>query len=293
MSTVQVPGVDKPTTTATIIDSTTGSAARVSGHNALFATSIHQSGMDFYTAVGLNLLSPDIRRVTALGNNPDVDTGTVPEDIWSGGGLYPFMTAATSLELVSSSASDAAAGVGARTVLISGLDANYVEQSSTITLDGTTPVALPVQYLRINQMMVLTAGTSETNVGTLTLRDAGAGATRGLIPIGIGITRQAVYTVPAGHTLSIHSIFASLNRTAGVNKEVTVGFSFRSFAGVRRLTLEFSISQDVPYRHDGIPGIIMAEKTDFSIRTTATSASDVDITGAFLGVLFKNTALTL
>lgn len=254
----------------------------------LASSSVHAKGMDFYTAVGLGMLSPDVRRVTALGNNPDVDTGTVPEDIWTGGGLYPFMTDATSLELVSSSASDAAAGVGARTVLISGLDANYVEQSSVITLNGTTAVALPVQYFRINQMMVLTAGSSESNVGTLTLRDAGGGTTRGLIPASIGITRQAVFTVPAGHTLSIHSILGSLNRVTGIDKNITIGFSFRSAVGVRRLTLEFSLSSAVPYRHDGIPGIVMAEKTDFSLRTTFSDSNDVDVTGAFLGLLFKN-----
>jgi hypothetical protein len=244
--------------------------------------------IDFYTAVGLGYLSPNVRRVTALGNNPDVDSGTVPEDIWTGGGLYPFLTAATSLELVSSSASDAAAGVGARTILVSGLDADYVEQSDTVTLNGITAVALPRQYFRINQIMVASAGTSETNVGTITLRNASAGATRGLIPASGGISRQAVYTVPAGHTLSIHSIFASLNRTNAIAKDIVIGFSFRSSTGVRRLTLEFTVSNNTPYRHDGLPGIVMTEKTDFSLRTTYTGSNDVDVTGAFLGALFKN-----
>jgi hypothetical protein len=247
--------------------------------------------MDFYTAAGFGLLSPGIRRVVGLGNNPDVDTGTVPEDIWTGGGLYPFMTVATSLEIVSDSASDAAAGTGARTILLSGLDANYVEQSSILTLNGLTAVAVPIQYFRINQIMVLSAGSNETNVGLITVRDAGAGTTRGLIMIGTGISRQAVYTVPAGHTLSIHSILASLNRTTGTNN-VTIGFSFRTFTGVRRLTLEFSISDRSPYRHDGIPGITMAEKTDFSLRTTFTGGNNADVTGAFLGVLVANSILT-
>jgi len=124
------------------------------------------------------------------------------------------------------------------------------------------------------------------------LRDDGAGTTRGLISATDGFSRQAVYTVPAGHTLSIHSIFASLNRTSGVDKNITIAFSFRSSVGVRRKTLEFSISSVVPYRHDGIPGIVMVEKTDFSLRTTFTASSDVDITAAFLGILFANSVLT-
>lgn len=81
---------------------------------------------DFLQAVAYGQV-PGYRRVTALGNNPDVDSGTVPEDIWAGGGAYPWMTGATALEIVSSSANDAAAGTGARTVTINGLDINYAE----------------------------------------------------------------------------------------------------------------------------------------------------------------------
>lgn len=80
---------------------------------------------DFLIAVGLGQV-PGYRRITALGNNPDVDTAG-PEDVWSGGGLYPWMTTATALEIVSDSASDTSAGTGARTVLVNGLDANFVE----------------------------------------------------------------------------------------------------------------------------------------------------------------------
>lgn len=292
MSTISIPGIDKPTQTIGLVDGTAGTVAKVNSRNALFATEVHDSGMDFYTAVGLNMLSPNIRRVTALGNNPDVDSASVPEDIWSGGGLYPFLTAATNLEIVSSSVNDTAAGTGARTVTIFGLDASYVEISSTVTLNGTTAVAVPIQYFRINSILVITAGSLEVNDGAITVRDAGAGATRGLIPQNVSISRQAIFTVPAGHTLSIHSILGSLNRISGISKNITIGFSFRSSIGVRRLTLEFSLSNTVPYRHDGIPGIVLSEKTDVSLRATFSDTNDTDITAAFLGILFKNTVLT-
>lgn len=80
---------------------------------------------NFLQAIGFSQV-PGYRRVTALGNNPDVDTGAA-EEIWTAGGIYPFMTAATSLEIVSSSAADDSAGTGARTVLVNGLDAAYAE----------------------------------------------------------------------------------------------------------------------------------------------------------------------
>lgn len=261
------------------------------GTHALVVASsqAHDHGMDFYTAVGLGLLTPEVRRVTALGNNTDVDSGTTPEDVWSGGGAYPWMTGATSLEVVSSDAADTAAGTGARTMTISGLDTAWIEQSDVITLNGTTAVAVPKQYFRINSMVVSTAGSGETNAGTITVRDSGGGTTRGIIPLGGGISKQAIYTVPAGHTLSIHSILGSLNRSTGaLTRAITLGITFRSPAGVKRNPLEFSISNIVPYRHDGIPGIPVAEKTDVSLRVTYAEADNLDVTAAFLGILMDN-----
>jgi hypothetical protein len=256
---------------------------------AAWTTQAHAKGMDFYTAVGLGMV-PGVRRVAALGNNPDIDTGTFPETVWTGGGLYPWMTAATSLEIVSTSASDAAVGVGAITVLINGLDINYVEVAQTITLNGLTPIAIPIQLFRINNALVMTSGSTQTNVGDINIRDAGAGTVRGIIPAGYGITRQAVYTVPAGFTLSVHSILGSMVRS-GASSSATIATFFRSLAGTYRLPLEFSISDTVPYRHEGIPGIISTEKTDVALRCTFVSANNTALTAAFLGILIANTTL--
>lgn len=81
---------------------------------------------DFLQAIGFAQV-PGHRRIAALGNNPDVDTASLPEDVWSGGGAYPWMTASTALEILSSSANDASAGTGARTVIINGLSDAYAE----------------------------------------------------------------------------------------------------------------------------------------------------------------------
>lgn len=81
---------------------------------------------DFLQAIGFAQV-PGYRRIAAIGNNPDLDTATLPEEIWTGGGQYPWMTGNTALEILSSSANDASAGTGARTVSISGLDINYAE----------------------------------------------------------------------------------------------------------------------------------------------------------------------
>ena len=47
--------------------------------------------------------------------------------VWDGGGNYTFLEAAETMDVVSTSADDVAAGVGARTMIIYGLDENYIE----------------------------------------------------------------------------------------------------------------------------------------------------------------------
>ncbi len=206
--------------------------------------------------------------------------------MWSGGGLYPWMTAATSLEIVSGSANDAAAGTGARTVTIAGLDANFAEVSQTVTLNGIAAVAIPTQLYRIQSALVVTAGSGGFNAGDITIRDAGAGTTRALLPLGYGITRQSQFTVPAGFTLQIISILTCINRPSTV-RDATIASFFQTQAGVRRLPLEFSVDGN-PYRHDGVPGLMVNEKTDFGLRCTYVSAANTDLTAAWLGILRTN-----
>lgn len=72
--------------------------------------------------------------VNISGLNSDVDFGSVPEDIWEGGGVYTgFPSSAETIEVFSGSANDSSAGTGARTALLLGLDTNYNEISETIT----------------------------------------------------------------------------------------------------------------------------------------------------------------
>lgn len=228
---------------------------------------------------------PGFSRITAVGNNPDIDAG-VPEDIWSGGGLYPWMTAATSLEVVSSNAADTAAGTGARTMRIVGLDANYVEIEAVVTLNGITPVAVTPQFFRINRCDLLTAGTGTINAGTITVRDAGAGATRALIDAGFGITRQSQFTVPAGKTLAVLTYVQSVtNPTA--TRDVTLTTFARLASGVTRLAVEVSINGN-PLIYNLPSPTILPEKTDFGIRCVFASTTNIGVSAGYAGLLRTN-----
>lgn len=242
---------------------------------------------DFFLDVGYSLV-PGYRRVTALGRNTSANAG---EDIWLGSAPYTFLAAASILEVLSDNAADAAAGTGARTVLVSGLDASYVEISETVTLNGVTPVATINSYLRVNSAIVTTAGSSETNTGTITVRVTGGGTTQAVIGADDGITAQGVFSVPAGHTLQIVSSFFCFNALTASTRFATFSTRIRTNLGVVRQPFRLSIGDEPPYRHDGIPGIIVPEKNDFSWRCTFVSNANSDLTAAFLGVMHQNSVL--
>jgi hypothetical protein len=243
---------------------------------------------DFLTAVGLGLI-PGYARMAALGNNPNLTSGTVltsPQDVWPGGGVYPFLAAASLLEVVSADADDAAAGTGARTISIAALDANYVSVTVTATLNGVTPVALgTVPLLRINSVRVTSAGSTGTNEGILTVRVAGGGATVTLVPARYGWARQTVFTVPAGFSLSI------LNQYFGIvspssTKDCDMAIVQRAPNGSYVMALEVSLDGN-PFILPADPGLLIPEKFDVFHRCNRASAT-MTVNTAMLGVLRDN-----
>lgn len=227
---------------------------------------------------------PNVRRITALGNNPDI---TAQEDIWTGGGTYPWMTAATSLEIVSASANDTAAGTGARTVQIQGLDANYAEVNQTITLNGITPVAIPTPIFRINAALVVTAGSATTNVGNITIRDSGAGTARAILQAGYGISRQSQFTTPAGYTGIINTFLLSINRPTTA-RDATLSTYIKGPTTSARRTVEVCISSQPWQIHQNAISVLQ-EKTDFGITAMSVSAANTDVTAAWVGLMMLNT----
>lgn len=255
---------------------------------AAYTTHAHAMGMSHNTAVALNLV-PGARRVTALGNNPAIDTSSVPEDIYPVGGLYPWLsrTTAVNISIVSSSVNDTAAGTGCQSVTISGLDINFNEQSEVIATNGTTPVVSVKQYIRINSIAMTSSGSSNTNAGNV---DAYNGANiLARMPTGKGSPRSSNYTVPAGYTLAVNSIFIGINRPT-IKTDATIATYFGSVLGPYRLPLELSMS-DSPYRHDIDPPIMLSEKTDFILRGMYVSQSGSDLQGAWNGILYQNSVI--
>jgi hypothetical protein len=247
---------------------------------------------DYGTAVGVGIIANQ-SRVTALGHNPNIPLAQAAADVWEGGGDYPFLTTASQLEVLSSSANDTAAGTGARTVLISGLSSTYAIISEVITLNGVTPVTTVNSYLRVNIFTTTSSGSGKVNAGDLTLRVISGGSTQSIARAGFGFGRNAIYTVPAGNTLFVQSIVFTISAS---DPKTTTGCEFAikqiSSTGNARIPLTFQILSTTPYRHEAKFGIVLTEKTDFIIRVTTTGQINSNVTAAMEGVLINNNLLT-
>ena len=222
---------------------------------------------------------PGVRFIELLGRNPDIDTATVPESVWAAGGVITQRTAAAVVEAVSSSAADDAGtpGTGARTIKISGLDANWNEISETIALDGTTPVVTTLEFLRVNFAEVMTAGTGLTNAGDITLRNAGAGNTQRFIPTGRGYTEAAIYSVPAGHTFLLDGWYVTARDAAGTSSaDIDVRVRHNANNGAEHV--EWSIVVDKTFAPSFMIPHPFPEKSDIEFRVTAVGANNTVVT---------------
>jgi hypothetical protein len=233
---------------------------------------------------------PGHQRIFVAGHNPSVELPG-PEDVWPGGGTYAWKQAAGPMEIVSTSTSDAAAGAGARTVEIQGLDANYELLTQVVTLNGTTPVPIG-SLLRVNSAVVRTAGASEMNVGTLNVRDVGGAAVvRMIVEAGFSRPAQAIYTVPAGKTLFILSGIAVCGEQGDVDDTLNVCLVRRA-NGVQITGPRFKISSgNGPWHLPlSIPSTVL-EKTDLAIRARDPRQTAIDIQASIECLLIDNVEL--
>lgn len=247
--------------------------------------------MEYYQLISRSKVK-GITLDTVVGCNDDIDTATIPEDLWMVGGLYTFPPTADYLEVLSNSASDTRTGSGVQYLTINGLDLAYRRLSEIITISGTTPVTTSGQYLRVNEFVATTAGLANQNVGTITLRRKSApNVTMASIAPGDGHMRQAIYTVPSGTTAYLHEAVLSIRRalTAEVaeivlyhrNAETSSPWLAHNFYTVSAQgTNTFEISQKIPDA--------FTEKQDIRLACTYASANNLSVCGSLILAVVDN-----
>ena len=229
------------------------------------------------------------RTLYKFGYNPDVNGDE--ETVWEQGGNYPWLDSAVTMFVSSTSVNDTSGGSGANTILIQGLDENYVEIEETVTLNGQTQVTTQLSYLRVYRAFVTLAGSSGTSGGIIYVGSSGAtgGVPNGTVYANLGIGNQtqiAAYTVPAGHTLYVDeiNITAALNLA---NKRVNASFHTRDFGSNVFRTRFINVLQSSQLKQMFKYPQDFAEKTDVEIRVS-TNTTNNPIAASFQGVLIKN-----
>lgn len=208
--------------------------------------------------------------------------GTSLETIWSGDGLYPWITSASTLTVESSSSNDISTGTGARTIYIQGLDSNYNAITETVTLNGTEQVTTSSVYYRIYRAYVLTAGSTGGAEGDISIKQEGT------IVCHIDSdfdnqTLMSVYTVAAGYT----AYLVCVDFSTGKGKEVFCSLNTRPVGGVFNIQHSIQLNASNANRVF-MPYIKIDEKTDIELRAVNLNSGNVEVSGAFDLIIIKN-----
>lgn len=208
---------------------------------------------------------------------------------------------AYALDYSSSNAADAAAGTGARTVEVYGLDKDWNPVTETITLNGQTKVTGTQTFRRVFALYTQTAGTGRFNAGDIYVVKTGTGGTyTGGVPgtltsgvlkmlVGDNNAFSGLFTAPAGSTYQLTQITAMARGQAatitlfhGKSANTTGQGPYAEFklevgAGTSPTELEFG---------DADPFIIVGPKEDIYFQAVGAAA------GAILNILCKFKRIT-
>jgi hypothetical protein len=161
---------------------------------------------------------------------------TAYRDVWDVAGAFNWRPWGTTdnVQVSSSSADDKADGTGAATVTVAGIDPTGAELEQTVTLQGQTPVTLPVQLHHVNRVFVASAGSAASgtngNLGDIYVSRVGGGMAAGVptvagdvyakVLVGMGRSLSSCYVVPAMMSASIIHVSGSLGADARVDLRV-------------------------------------------------------------------------
>ena len=230
--------------------------------------------------------------VTVFGYNSDVDTSV--ETVWPYGGLLPFPESALQLSVSSASANDTAAGTGARTVYLEGLDANHNTISEVVTLNGQTAVTTTGSYLHVNNCYVQTAGSGNSAAGTIYF---GTGTVTAGVPATVYDVIQfdynsrvtGSYTVPAGYTGYVSQGLFSSGQVSGSNA-VTGRLMSRGASDIRLTAAVVTVNNGAADYTFEYP-LVVPEKTTLEAQAVGAAANNA-CSSMFILVLIKNDAGT-
>jgi len=230
--------------------------------------------------------------VNQFGNNDTITTQ--PADIWDAGRDvagdrifdYPFLDSAEILDISSSSGSDISAGIGARTLEIFGLNFQYESIKETIILNGTSNVPTVQQYLRVNQIVVRSAGSAGLNIGKITaISQSSASRVAQINPVE-NRSLMAIFTVPAEHQGCFIKYYGSVNRKQAAAIDITLRIRLFNEVFVTANMLGVNSSGTSFFFHNFTLPVLIPPKTDIKLAGRIPS-NTVDVSAGFDLILIK------
>lgn len=226
--------------------------------------------------------------ILKFGANTDVASG-ITEDIWDGGGTYPFPTTADITHIAQTV--DQAAMRGA-TIELQGLDINFGLVVQTKALDAsntTTIVAINTPLLRIFRMKVLANVVGDQDI---VARNVGGGITYALMVNGNNQTLMSIYTVPHNKTAYLLSYYADAILVTGKEPKST---DIRLWTADRLNNFEFQLKHakgispgSSNFQHLFNPPMRIEQCHDVKI-TALPNGAGADVRAGFDIILVDNT----
>lgn len=198
--------------------------------------------------------------------------------------LFPVLTGAETIQVISSSAVDTVAGIGARKVKVVYIDTNYdLQETADISLNGTTAVTVMVggmlQPLWFENTEVGSGGAS---AGNITLRTS-APLTLSQIVAGGNKSMDAIFMVPDGYTAYVPKWGgSSIQNTQDLRLRATVNTLDRSLSSIyhfqdnRYAPSNTSYGSELPSLK--YPARCMIKVSTISSSTAAATRCDADFT---------------
>jgi hypothetical protein len=188
--------------------------------------------------------------------------------------LYPWSAWDTAGTVTASRADAADAN---KTVIISGLDADYLPVTDSIVLTNSTGNASTVSFKRID--LVRMNGTS-ANVGQINVLKGATTVAR--IVAGVGQSLKGTYTVPAGYTAYLTQGAMTIQN----NADATGTFYYRLFGDKFLIGHTFEVASS-EYSYAFTCPFRLPEKTDIDVRASVRT-NNAKVTAAYDMIIIQN-----
>ena len=157
--------------------------------------------------------------VNKFGYNTDIDT-TNEEIIASFGGTFDptvnIITTAQTITITYDNTTDGLGQTGATQLLITYLDANFLEQNAIHVLSNTGSDVTSFTCLGVNRVLVYANGGAGVNTNDITLTATTDATIQAMIPALKSVTQQLIFHTQINHNLLLKNLnFTSLKLTGG------------------------------------------------------------------------------